>query len=177
MTTNQITTFMTCYLTWSPFFWSRDIIKETPVRSYSSFETYFDLYPTGSPLLMVHWCGPLMWSDWSAVQPIRSHLYWPMKSSFTLFLWKYKKIKSDHQPITKWIIYYFSYSYPNDKTIRKIINSTLPVRFLKPEVLWARPEMHFLVQRSYLGWIPRNSKTFNFEPKLSFSRKNQKNYS
>ena len=29
----------------------------------------------------------------------------------------------------------------------------------------------------YIGWIPRNFKIFIFEPKLSFSRKNHKNYS
>ena len=113
------------------FFWPRDIIKGNP-RSYSFFETYFDLYPTGSPLLMVHWCGP---SDWPTVPPIRSHLYWPMKSSFTLFLWKYIE-KSDHQPITKWIIYYLFFRHatpllflPNDKTIWKIIISNLYLRY------------------------------------------------
>ena len=113
-------------------FWPRDIIKGNP-RSYSSFETYFDLYPTGSPLLMVHWCGPSDWPTLTGPLFRQSEATYIGQWKVVLLFFSENIKKSDHQPITKWIIYYlfFRHATPlltNDKTIPKIIILNLHFR-------------------------------------------------
>ena len=80
--------------------------------------------------------------------------------------------KSDHQPITKWIIYYLFFRHatpllflPNDKNYSKSdhFKPTLPVRFLKSEMVWIEKKIEFWVGNNIFRW-----KCIIFEPRNTF---------